>query len=47
VNGRSIFLIATPRNSEPGRLIRLPVPAQDLTWEPAGPGATGVPPRTG
>jgi hypothetical protein len=32
----SIYLIGTPRNSEPGRIIRLPVEAQDLVWEPAG-----------
>jgi hypothetical protein len=31
--GASIYLIGTPRNSEPGRIIRLPVPAQDLVWE--------------
>jgi hypothetical protein len=29
----SVYLIGTPRNSEPGRIIRLPVPAQDLVWE--------------
>jgi hypothetical protein len=35
--GMSIYLIGTPRNSSPGRIIRLPVQAQDLIWEPAGP----------
>jgi len=35
--GVSIYLIGTPRNSSPGRIIRLPVPAQDLVWEPGGP----------
>jgi hypothetical protein len=38
--GISIYLIATPRNSEPGRVLRLPIGAQDLAWEPAG--ATGT-----
>jgi hypothetical protein len=36
VTSASIYLIGTPRNSEPGRIIRLPVGAQDLVWEPAG-----------
>jgi hypothetical protein len=31
--GVSIYLIGTPRNGEPGRIIRLPVQAQDLVWE--------------
>jgi len=41
VNGISVFLIATPASDEQGRIIRLPVPAQDLVWEPGGvdPGA--------
>jgi hypothetical protein len=33
VTGRSVYLIGTPRNAEPGRLIRLPIPARDLAWE--------------
>jgi len=33
VTNASVYLIGTPRNSEPGRIIRLPVPAQDLVWE--------------
>jgi hypothetical protein len=33
VTNASIYLIGTPRNSEPGRIIRLPVPARDLVWE--------------
>ena len=37
VTGASIYLIGTPRNSEPGRVIRLPIAAQDLAWEPGGP----------
>jgi hypothetical protein len=40
VTSNSVYLIGTPRNSEPGRVIRLAVPAQDLIWEPAGAGAT-------
>jgi hypothetical protein len=39
VTDASIYLIGTLRNSEPGRIIRLPIGAQDLTWEPAGAGA--------
>jgi hypothetical protein len=35
--GASIYLIGTPRNGDPGRIIRLPVPAEDLVWEPGGP----------
>jgi hypothetical protein len=42
VTNVSIYLIGTPRNSEPGRIIRLPIAAQDLVWEPAGAGATGT-----
>jgi hypothetical protein len=33
VTGRSIYLLGTPRNNEPGRIIRLPIPARDLAWE--------------
>lgn len=47
VTGVSIYLIGTPRNSEPGRIIRLPVDAQDLSWEPVSRGTTIVPPRAG
>jgi hypothetical protein len=36
VTSASIYLIGTLRNSEPGRIIRLPIGAQDLVWEPAG-----------
>ncbi len=42
VTGASTYLIGTPRNSEPGRIIRLPIAAQDLTWEPAGAPTTGT-----
>jgi uncharacterized Zn-binding protein involved in type VI secretion len=47
VTGVSVYLIGTPRNGQPVRLIRLPVEAQDLTWEPVGRGTTIAPPRTG
>jgi hypothetical protein len=32
--GASLYLVGTPRNSEPARIIRLPVPARDFGWEP-------------
>jgi hypothetical protein len=32
--GTSVFLVGTARNL--GRIIRLPVPARDLVWEPGG-----------
>jgi hypothetical protein len=35
--GASILLVGTPRNDEPGRVIRLPVAARDVVWEPGGP----------
>jgi hypothetical protein len=47
VTGLSIYLIWTPRNSQPGRIIRLPVEAQDLSWEPAGRGTIVPGLRTG
>jgi hypothetical protein len=40
--GVSIYLIGTPRNSEPGRIIQLPIGAKDLVWEPAGAPTTGT-----
>jgi hypothetical protein len=33
VTGRSIYAIGTPANNEPGRIIRIPIPARDLAWE--------------
>ena len=33
VTEQSIYLLGTPRNAEPGRIIRIPVPARDLAWE--------------
>jgi hypothetical protein len=47
VTGVSVYLIGTPRNSEPGRIIRLPVKAQDLSWEPVGRGTLVPGLRTG
>jgi hypothetical protein len=44
VSGRSVYLIGTPRNNEPGRIIRLPVPAQDLAWERTTTNLTFPPP---
>jgi hypothetical protein len=40
--GVSIYLIGTPRNSEPGRIVQLPIAAKDLVWEPAGAPTTGT-----
>ena len=33
VTGRSIYLLGTPANDEPGRVIRIPAPARDLVWQ--------------
>jgi hypothetical protein len=33
VTEQSIYLLGTPRNAEPGRIIRIPVAARDLAWE--------------
>lgn len=44
VTGISVYLIGTPRNSEPGRIIRLPIPAQDLAWDAVTRGTAGVQP---
>jgi hypothetical protein len=41
-SGVSIYLIGTPRNSEPGRIIQLPISAEDIVWEPAGIDTTGT-----
>jgi len=42
VTDASVYLVGSPRSSEPGRVIRLPVQAKDLVWEPGGGGATGT-----
>jgi hypothetical protein len=44
VTSASIYLIGTPGNSEPGRIIRLPVGAQDLVWEAVSRGTAVGPP---
>jgi hypothetical protein len=44
VTNVSIYLIGTPRNSEPGRIIRLPIEAQDLSWEDVSRGSAVGPP---
>ena len=40
----SVYLIGTPRNSEPGRIIRLPIEAQDLVWDAVSRGTAVGPP---
>jgi len=35
VTGVSVYFVGTPRNSEPARIIRLPIPAQDFEWDPS------------
>jgi hypothetical protein len=44
VTSASVYLISTPGNSEPQRIIRLPVGAQDLVWEPVSRGTAVGPP---
>lgn len=44
VTGTSIYLIGTPRNSEAGRIIRLPIAAQDLVWDAVSRGTAVGPP---
>jgi hypothetical protein len=34
VSERSVYLIATPKHVEPGRVIRIPLTVRDITWEP-------------
>jgi hypothetical protein len=46
LSGVNVYLIATPHNVAPERIIRLPIPAQDLIWEPISSGTSGVPPGT-
>lgn len=45
VNGSSTYLMATPLNGEPDRIIRLPIPARDLVWQPVTSGTSVGPPR--
>jgi hypothetical protein len=44
VTDTSIYLVGTPRNSEPGRIIRLPIAAQDLVWDSVSRGTAVGPP---
>ena len=44
VTNVSIYLIGTPRNSDPGRIIRLPIAAQDLAWDAISRGIAVGPP---
>jgi hypothetical protein len=44
VTDTSIYLVGTPRNSEPGRVIRLPIAAQDLVWDAISRGTAIGPP---
>jgi hypothetical protein len=44
VTDTSIYLIGTPRNSEPARIIRLPIAAQDLVWDSVSRGTAVGPP---
>jgi hypothetical protein len=34
LNGTSTFLVGPPEGGQPARIIRLPIPARDLVWEP-------------
>ena len=43
ITGVSLYLIATPANDEPGRILRLPVEAQDLVWQPVTPATPAFP----
>jgi hypothetical protein len=44
VNGRSTFLVGAPDSTGPPRIIRLPIPARDLAWEPITSGTSVGPP---
>jgi hypothetical protein len=44
VNGISTFLVAPPEGDQSGRVIRLPIRAQDLVWEPVTSGTGYGPP---
>jgi hypothetical protein len=44
VNGQSFFLIGAQVGAEPPRIIRLPIPARDLVWEPVTSGTSIGPP---
>jgi hypothetical protein len=44
VNGRSMFLVGSQEGGQPARIIRLPIPARDLVWEPVTSGTSIGPP---
>jgi hypothetical protein len=44
INGTSLFLVGSQTADQPARIIRLPVPAQDLVWEPVTSGTSIGPP---
>ena len=44
VNGISTFLVGAPEGGRTGRIIRLPIRAQDLVWEPVTSGTSVGPP---
>ena len=44
INGASLFLIGSQTGDQPARIIRLPVPARDLVWEPVTSGTSVGPP---
>jgi hypothetical protein len=44
VNGVSTYLVGAPDNTGPPRIIRLPIPARDLVWEPVTSGSAVGPP---
>ncbi len=44
VNGTSTFLVGAPDGSQPGPIIRLPIRARDLVWEPVTSGTSVGPP---
>jgi hypothetical protein len=37
VNGISTYLVGAPDSTGPARILRLPIPARDVVWEPGGP----------
>lgn len=44
VNGISTFLVGAPEGDQASRIIRLPIPARDLVWEPVTSGTSVGPP---
>jgi hypothetical protein len=44
VNGISTYLVGAPEGDRPPRVVRLPIPARDLVWEPVTSGTSSGPP---